>query len=107
LDILFAQGQATGGGFAMFIPMLVIFGIFYFLIIRPQSKQRKSHDTMLTELSKGDKVLTRGGIYGKVVDVQGKENNILILDCGNNTKLSVARSYVAGLADSVSDKPEG
>ncbi len=108
MDILFAQDGAApaGGGFAAFLPIIVMFGILYFLIWRPQMKQRKAHTKTLEELKKGDRILTRGGIYGKIVEITGKNNNKLILDVGGNTKITVARAYVAGLAESAPEKPE-
>ena len=69
MSLLYSQTSTTSGaGIAAFLPFLLIGVIFYFLIIRPQSKQKKEHDTMLAELKKGDKILTRGGLYGKVVN---------------------------------------
>ena len=75
MTFLFSQTFSdTGSGFAAFLPFLLIGVIFYFLIIRPQSTQKKQHDTMLNNLKKGDKILTRGGLYGKVVNFKGKNN---------------------------------
>ena len=54
---------------------------------------------MLSDLKKGDKILTRGGLYGKVVNFRGKNNQKIIIDLGSGTKVSVSRSYIAGLAD--------
>jgi preprotein translocase subunit YajC len=108
LEFLFAQDATTttGGGIAAFLPIIVMFGILYFLIWRPQMKQKKVHASTLKELKKGDSVLTRGGIYGKIVEVTGKNNNKLIIDVGNKVKITVARSYVAGLADNAPENPE-
>ncbi|NEW60196.1 preprotein translocase subunit YajC [Sulfurovum sp. bin170] len=55
---------------AQFLPLIILFVIFYFLIIRPQQKQQKSHAEMLESLTKGDKILTSGGIYAEVVKVE-------------------------------------
>ena len=77
----------------------IMFLIIYFLMIRPQSVQQKKHTTMLEELKKGDKVITRGGIIGKIVDIQGSKNEKLILDVGNNTKINILKSYIASLAN--------
>ncbi|MFQ6610386.1 MAG: preprotein translocase subunit YajC [Fidelibacterota bacterium] len=106
MDILFAADQApAGSGIGAFLPIILMFAILYFLIFRPQMKQRKVHAKTLEELKKGDKILTRGGIYGKIVEVTGKNNNKLIIDVGGNTKITVARAYVAGLAETAPDKP--
>lgn len=88
------------------LPFILIFAIFYFLIWRPQSKQRKAHQDQLSALKKGDSILTRGGIYGKVSGFQGKENQKVLVDIGGNMKVTVARSYIAGLADSAPETPE-
>jgi preprotein translocase subunit YajC len=58
-----------GGAFAQFIPLVLIFGIMYFLLIRPQQKKLKEHQAMVAALRRGDEVITAGGIVGKVVKV--------------------------------------
>jgi len=100
MDFLFAQEQVNNGGsIAMFLPMILIFSVFYFLIWRPQSNERTSHQKMLKNLAKGDKIITRGGIYGKIIDIQGKDNNQLIIDADNGTKLKINRAFVSGLSN--------
>ena len=109
MSILFAQTTDTsvGSGIAGFLPIILIGFIFYFLILRPQSKQRKKHDNLLSELKKGDKVITRGGLYGKIINFQGKDNNKITIDAGSGVKLNVARSYIAGLATgNENEKPD-
>lgn len=101
------QGTAGGSSLAAFLPIILMFGVIYFLMWRPQIKARKTHEKVLAGLKKGDKILTRGGIYGKIVDISGKEKNKLIIDVGGNTRLTVARSYIAGLAESAPQIPEG
>ena len=106
-DFLYAQvGGTSGSGIAAFLPFLMIGVIFYFFILRPQSKQKKEHENMLSNLKKGDKILTRGGIYGKVVNFQGKNDHIITLDIGSDIKTNIARSYVIGLADKNSQENE-
>jgi len=99
LELLFAQpaGQ-TGSGIAAFLPIILIALVFYLLILRPQSKQRKQHADTLSNLKKGDRIITRGGIYGKVISFQGKNENKVSIDVGSGIKLNIARSYIAGLA---------
>ena len=82
MNILFAQSLnvPTGSGIAAFLPFILMGLIIYFLIIRPQSKQRKRHDTTIAGLKKGDKILTRGGLYGKIVNFQGKNDNKVTID---------------------------
>jgi len=108
LDILFAADQAApvGSGIGAFLPIVLMFGILYFLIFRPQMKQKKVHAKTLVELKKGDKILTRGGVYGKIVEVTGKGDSRLIIDVGGNVKIVVARAYVAGLAETAPENPE-
>ena len=57
-------------GVAQFLPLIILFAIFYFLIIRPQQKQQKSHQEMLNSLSKGDKIVTSGGLMADIVKVE-------------------------------------
>ena len=78
-----------------FLPFLVIFGIFYLLLIMPMRRRQKKHQELLGKLTKGDRVITNGGIFGTVVEV---ENDVLTLRIAENVKIQVARSAVAGLA---------
>ncbi len=71
--------------------MLLVFGIFYFLIIRPQQKQAKQHQEMLKNVNKGNQVVTVGGIYGKVV---GVADDILTVEIADNVKIKVDRSGI-------------
>ena len=82
------------GSLPIFILMFVV---IYFLMIRPQSIQQKNHQNMLNNLKKGDKVLTRGGIIGKIVDFQGKNNSIIIISIDDSTKITVMKSYISSL----------
>ncbi len=88
-----------------FVPIIAIFLIFYFLIIRPQQKQQKEHDKMLEALKKGDRVLTNGGLFGVIVGFRGEALELKIAD---NVKVLVARSSVSKLAnESNSPAPQG
>jgi preprotein translocase subunit YajC len=75
-------------------PIIAIFVIFYFLLIRPQQKQQKTHAKMLEGLKKGDKILTSGGFYGTIVGIKGTDLEVRFAE---NVKLTVARSAVAKL----------
>jgi len=86
-------GQSSGGGIALFIPMLLIFVIFYFLMLRPQIKRQKEHDKMLGQLAKGDEVVTSGGIHGVIHRVNEKEATLLI-KIADDVKIEVDRSAV-------------
>ena len=82
------------GSLPIFILMFVV---IYFLMIRPQSIQQKNHQNMLENLKKGDKVLTRGGIIGKIVSFQGKDNSIIILSIDDSTNIKVMKSYILSI----------
>ncbi len=88
-----ASGAAPQGpGFSMFVPMILIFVIFYFLMIRPQQKQQKERQKMISEVQKGDQVVMTSGIYAKVVGVADK---ILTLEIADNVKVKCEREGVA------------
>ncbi len=84
---LLAKGGAAGGGagqgslITMLLLYAVIFGIFWFFAIRPQSKQRKEHDALLTTLEVGDSILTTSGFFGVVIDIT---DEIVIVEFGSN-----------------------
>ncbi|MFP4168523.1 MAG: preprotein translocase subunit YajC [Desulfonatronovibrionaceae bacterium] len=98
-----AEGQGQGNAFSAFIPLILMFAIFYFLLIRPQQKKAKNHRIMLQNLKKGDRVLTNGGLYGRIVDMDG---DVLTLSVSDNHKVRINRGYVAGLADPDKKTPE-
>ena len=76
-----------------FIPLILIFGIMYFLLIRPQQKKMKEHQNMVASLRRGDQVVTQGGLIGKVVKV--KENNELEVELAEGVKVRVVQSTIA------------
>lgn len=86
-----AGQQGKGGGFGMFLPMIVVFVIFYFLLIRPQQKQKKQHQTMVQNLKKGDEVVTTAGIYGKVT---GIADNVVTLEIAENVRVKLDKNQV-------------
>ena len=79
-----------------FVPLILIFVVFYFLIIRPQSKKMKEHQATINALKIGDKVITSGGIIGVVKDIDDKEN-IIEIEVADRVSIKVLRSYVADL----------
>ena len=81
----------TVGGF---LPIALMFGVMYFLIIRPASKQRREHQSLLNALKKDDEVVTSGGIFGRVVLV---EESVVTLDIAEKTRVRVQRDRIAGL----------
>ena len=73
---------------------MLIFLILYFMMIRPQVKQQKELTNMLNALKKGDNVITKGGIYGKIINIT--DTNVVV-DAGNNTKINILRSAIVSL----------
>ena len=88
----FLLAQSSGGLFVQLIPLILIFAIFWFLIIRPQQKKIKDHNTMVSNVKKGDRVVTGGGLIGTVTDVSENEVDI---DFGNNIKIKSLKSTLA------------
>ena len=80
----------SGSGFAQFIPLILIFVIFYFFLIRPQQKKIKDHKQMVENLKRGDKVITSGGIIGTIERVM--DNDRAEVAIGENTKVEIVRS---------------
>ena len=90
----------------MLLPMALIFAVLYFMILRPQSKQRKKHVQFLENLKKGDKIITRGGVIGKIKSFQGKDDNRIVLDAGHGTSITISRAYISGSPESGAMTPE-
>ena len=85
----------SGSGFAQFVPLILIFVIFYFFLIRPQQKKVKEHKQMVTALKRGDEVITSGGIVGRVERILGDDKvDILIAE---NVTVQVIQSTVQSL----------
>lgn len=80
-------------GASSFIWLLVFFGIMYFLMIRPQQKQKKERDRLLSSLEKGDKIVTIGGIHGKILELNDEENTV-VLEIAPNIKITIQRTAV-------------
>ena len=85
----------NGQGFAQFIPLILIFVIFYFFLIRPQQKRVKDHKAMVESLKRGDEVITSGGIIGTVDRVM--EDDRIEVTRGENTKVQIIRSTITSL----------
>lgn len=87
-----AGGAGGAGAIAQFIPLILIFVIMYFLILRPQQKRMKDHRNMVAELKRGDQVVTQGGLIGKVTDVKDEE---LTVEIAQGVKVRVVRATIA------------
>jgi preprotein translocase subunit YajC len=97
--IAFAQGAApaggAAGGIASFVPLILIFVVFYFLLIRPQQKKAKEHQNFLNSLKKGERVITSGGIYGRIT---GLTDNVVTLEIADGVTIKVLRSAILSSA---------
>jgi preprotein translocase subunit YajC len=98
MDLAYAMGPQPGGGggsqWMSFLPIILIFAVFYFLLIRPQQKRAKDHRALLSNLKVGDQVLTNGGIYGRVT---GLRDDVLTLEISDKVRVKVSRSHIAGV----------
>lgn len=95
MALMAPQGNDAGGSMISTVVMfaLIIF-IFYFMIIRPQSKRQKERQKMLEAMKKGDKVVTNGGLHGKIV---GMEDKTVLLEIADNVKVKVEKSAIGAV----------
>jgi preprotein translocase subunit YajC len=110
-----AYAQAGGGGDALtsFLPIILIFVIFYFLLIRPQQKKMKNHREMLSRIKRGDRVLTGGGILGTVTKVK-EETDEVTVEIADDVRVDILRGTISdvirgpgGAKDSDANQPAG
>ena len=102
-----AYAQAAGASadaLTSFLPLILIFVVFYFLIIRPQSKKAKAHRAMLDAVRRGDKIVTSGGLIGLVTKV--KDDNELQVEIAENVRVRVMRHMVSDVLNKTDDKSE-
>ncbi|WP_373500548.1 preprotein translocase subunit YajC [Desulfococcus sp.] len=108
IDIAYAMAPPAGGGgaaggFASFVPLILMFVIFYFLLIRPQQKKAKQHREMIGSLKKGDRVVTNGGLHGRIV---GLDTDTLSLEVAPNVRVKISRGFIGSLLqDSPAKQP--
>ena len=93
-DAMAAAEQPQGDPLMSFLPLIVIFVVFYFLLIRPQSKKAKEHREMVAALAKGDEVVTNGGMLGRISKVG---DNFVELDVAEGVTVKIQRQAVANL----------
>ena len=86
-----------GGAFAQFIPLILIFAIMYFLLIRPQQKKVREHQAMVAALRRGDQVVTQGGLIGKVTKV--KDDSEVEVEVASGVTVRVVRSTIANVVN--------
>ena len=95
--LTFILQQSVTNPLLSFAPILLIFGIFYFLLFRPMQQQKKNTQKMLTELANGQAVVTNGGIIGTIVSMNSSDDTLVIRVKPDNVKIQVSRSSVAAL----------
>ena len=91
--VMMAQGQSQSA-WTSFVPLVIMLGIFYFLLIAPMRKRQKKQEQMISDLKNGDRVVTAGGIYGTIV---GIKDDRLILRIADQVKVEITKSSVSGL----------
>ena len=87
----YAQDAATPSGLMSFLPLIVIFAVFYFMLIRPQMKRSKEHKQLVSQLSKGDEVVTNGGILGRITDVS---ESFITVEVADGVQIKLQRQAV-------------
>jgi preprotein translocase subunit YajC len=108
ISIAYAMGGAgggtagQGGGFSAFIPLILMFAIFYFLLIRPQQKKAKMHREMISSLKKGDRVVSTGGLHGVIT---GISDDVITMEIAPKVRVKVSRGSVAGAAQKEAVQP--
>ena len=96
MDLAYAMGSPAGGGgqaggLYTFLPLILLFAVFYFLLIRPQQKRAKQHKSFMENLKKGDTVITSGGLYGKIT---GITDEAITIEIAEKVRVKVAKSAV-------------
>lgn len=102
--LAFAMAGAPGGGsaapaggmaaFQQIIPLVFMFAIFYFLLIRPQQKKAKEHKALLESIKKGDTVITAGGVHGKITSV---DDSVVSLEIATGVVIKINKAYIASV----------
>lgn len=100
IDIAYAMGTGGSGGqggslWSGIVPILLMFAIFYFLLIRPQQKKAKDHRTLLATIKKGDKVVSSGGLHGVVT---GITDDIVTMEIAPKVRVKISRGSIAGIS---------
>ena len=106
VSVAYAQSAgdaASQSPFFQFIPLVLILGVFWFLIIRPQQKKQKEHVRMVDSLSKGDKVITNGGIFGTIVKVG---DDRITLEIASKVQIQIERQQVARMDKKIAESKE-
>ena len=101
VGLAFAMGTPPGGAaggpqsaIMNLVPLIFMFGIFYFLLIRPQQKKAKEHRALIDALKKGDQVMTAGGVHGKITAIDG---DIVTLEIATGVNIKIGRGFISNL----------
>lgn len=86
--------QGGAGGFGFLLPMILVFGVFYLLLIRPQQRKQRELQSTIAQLKAGDRVITTGGVVGKITEVR---DTSFLIRSADKTILEIARTAVAGV----------
>ncbi len=107
MSLAFAQDGAAPEGpgpLVQFFPLILIFVVFYFLLIRPQQQKAKAHRNMLSELKRNDEVVTVGGLYGRIMELG---ENVVTLELAQNIRVRVERSKIEAVAEEGGSRKAG
>ncbi len=88
-------GGEGGGGFGAFLPLILMFAIFYFLLIRPQQKKAKAHKQLLSSLKKGDRIVSSGGLHGVIT---GITDDVVTVEIAPKVRVKISRGSISGVA---------
>lgn len=104
-DVAYALGPAPAGGgpaqWTVLFPLVLMFLVFYFLLIRPQQKKQRHHQEMLRSLKVGDRVITTGGLYGTIV---AGGDHVVKIEIADKVRVDVGRTYIAGKVEAKETK---
>lgn len=92
------------GDFAQFIPLIAIFALMYFLIIRPQNQERAAHEALVASLAKDDRVVTQSGVHGTVISVA---DETIALEIADKTRITLDKKFVARRLEGDASRPAG
>ncbi len=99
IDVAYAMadpsGAGGGGGWMTIVPLILMFGIFYVLLIRPQQKKAKEHRAFLENLKRGDRIVTAGGLYGEIT---GISDQTVTIEIAEKIRVKVGRGYISAFA---------
>jgi preprotein translocase subunit YajC len=101
--LFFLQGGGFEGLIAMLPPLIILLVLYQFMIVRPQRTRQRAHDDMLQSLKNGDKVITTGGIYGTITDVN---DSVIQVRIAESVKINVSRSAIAALQEPKKEIPK-